>query len=37
MKDSAESIFHSFWDLADFNGQNSYLMSNMKMQEVKRR
>jgi hypothetical protein len=37
LKDSAESVFHSFWDLADSNSQNSYLMSNMKMQEVQRR
>jgi hypothetical protein len=39
LKDSPESIFHTFWDLPDFNSQNGYvyLTSNIKMQRIKRR
>lgn len=32
-----EEIFHSFWDLGDFNSQNNYLLSNIKMEPVQRR
>ncbi|XP_049964589.1 uncharacterized protein LOC126485027 [Schistocerca serialis cubense] len=32
-----ENIFHSFWDIGNFNVQNTYLMSCMKMEPKKRR